>query len=53
MVFAQLIHRQPETVIQFLANEIIIDGKNGLTILLEAWCSTSMYFTGEYEIKVR
>ncbi|KAJ3299143.1 hypothetical protein HK104_009937 [Borealophlyctis nickersoniae] len=52
MVFAHLIQTQMETVINFLTG-ITINGKDGLSILLNAWCEHFGDFQGFYSIKVR
>ncbi|RKO89834.1 armadillo-type protein, partial [Blyttiomyces helicus] len=51
MVFAHLIQTRMETVIDFLSG-LTIENKNGLAILLNAWCENFADFQGFYSIKV-
>ncbi|ORX95566.1 ARM repeat-containing protein [Basidiobolus meristosporus CBS 931.73] len=51
LVFAHLIHINADTVVDFLAS-FDINGKNGLDILMQAWCDNCEFFSGFYAIKV-
>ncbi|KAI8930316.1 armadillo-type protein [Entophlyctis helioformis] len=50
-VFAHLIQTQTDTVVQFLAG-CNVNGRDGLTILLNAWCDNFQDFSGSYTNKV-
>ncbi|KAL2916357.1 hypothetical protein HK105_204113 [Polyrhizophydium stewartii] len=51
IVFAHLIQAQTETVVQFLC-ECTVNGKDGLSILVNAWCDNFQDFHGAYANKI-
>jgi hypothetical protein len=51
LVFAHYIHTQLDTVLSFLQS-INIEGKDGLTILMNTWCDNHDSFQGFHTIKV-
>ncbi|RKP15107.1 armadillo-type protein [Piptocephalis cylindrospora] len=54
LVFARIIERQPvhELVDFLLSQSVGPDGKNGLSILMEAWMENYTYFQGYFSMKL-
>lgn len=52
MIFAHLTISQPAVLLEFLSS-MNLEGKNGLALVLEAWCDFFTDFQGFYSIKVR